>query len=155
MKQLLIIFFLANTSIAAFAQRTDFSGMWILDKSRTQFGDAPEYVLPRYYKVDQQSSKIILSITTVDQQSKDEPTVVDSLGFDGVPFERKSTSGLIASSLKWNNDRSFTLTKKSQKVNITETWTEEDNGKTLVCDRSVEQTGNGFKYNIKGYYTKQ
>ena len=39
----LILAFLICTTTAAFAQKTNFSGTWKLDTTKTQFGGGPKY----------------------------------------------------------------------------------------------------------------
>jgi hypothetical protein len=155
MKKLMFLVLLCS-SVTAFAQKINFSGSWLINKTRTDFigSRAAEWVVPKTLKIDQQADKLILIRMSIDNQLQDLPPVSETLAFDGTAFQRTQASGLaVTTSLHWLDNTSFTLTRKG--TNETEeTWTLEDNGKTLVVDRNVEQA-DGSKYEIKCYYDKQ
>jgi hypothetical protein len=136
-------------------QKADFSGSYVINKSKVDFGGAPEWVLPKTLKVFQSSEKIVVITTLLDDDLKEMAPVSDTLGIDGKGFDRKGSSGSqITSSVKWINDQSLQINVQSGKRHVVETWTLEDNGKSLSENREVEQA-NGVKYNMKAYYDKQ
>jgi len=150
----IIVSLLLFSSMGAFAQKTNFSGNWVINKSKIEFGQAPEWVLPKSLKVEQQSERIVVSRTNIDQQLAEQSPIVDTLSFNGNPFQRAQSSGpIVTSTMHWLNDQSLTLTRKGSSTTI-ETWTLDDSGKTLVVNRSVEQS-DGLKYTLKAFYDKQ
>lgn len=155
----LILAFLICTSTAAFAQKTNFSGTWKLDTTKTTFktesGPAPKDIIPWTVKIDQQSDQLVLTRISIDSAMHDLAPVKETLAFDGTPLQRKVSDAQVTTSLRWLDDASVKLDRNGGKLIASETWTLEDGGKTLVIDRTVEQKSNGFKYAIKGYYTKQ
>jgi len=115
---------------------------------------APKTLIPWTIKVDQQADHLLLSRINVDEQMQEQAPITETLSFDGTPFQRNNGDNQVTTTLNWSDGSSFVLTREGgQKA--TETWTLADNGQTLVIDRAVEQKSNGFKYEIKCYYTKQ
>jgi hypothetical protein len=84
----------------------------------------------------------------------EQPPVIETLAFDGTPFQFTIGDTHVATTLHWLNDSSIILNRIGNVI-ATETWMMEKGAKTLVIDRSVEQKSNGFKYTIKGYYDKE
>jgi hypothetical protein len=154
MKKILLILLLLSP-VLAFAQKTNFSGTWQINKDKTDFAGAraAEWVVPKTIKTDQQNDKLVLTRISVDRDMQEQPGIVESLPFDGAPFQRTSGDSKIYTTLHWINDNSFTLNRKGT-LTATENWTLEDEGKTLVIDRSVEQADGG-SYKLKCYYDKQ
>jgi hypothetical protein len=139
----------------AMAQKTDFSGSYTIDTSKTNFGQAPKWTVSKNLKVSQQKSEVILSLTGLNEDLTERAPVTDSLAFDGTPFQRSAGDGLTTICiLKWVSDQSFVISRKTGKRSVSETWTLEDGGKSLVVERSVEQA-NGLKYTIKCIYDRQ
>ena len=139
----------------AMAQKIDFSGSYTIDTSKTNFGQAPKWVVGKNLKVSQQKNRIILSIIGINEDLTERTPVTDSLQFDERPFQRPASDGLTTiCTLKWVSDQSLVISRKTGKRSISETWTLADDSKTLVIDRSVEQA-DGFKYTIKCYYDRQ
>jgi len=152
----LIFAFLICTSMSAAAQKTNFSGNWLINKTRTNFSraSAAEWVVPKTIKVDQQAAQLILTRISTDGQLQQLAPITETLAFDGTPFQRVPASGAtVTTTIHWLGDTSFTLTRKGA-ASATETWTLEDNGKTLVIDYSVDQADGG-SYKIKCYYDRQ
>src|ERR1700740_1018010 len=136
MKNLIVALLLCST-LTTFAQKSNFSGNWTLDKNKTDFHGAPEWVLPRYLKVEQQADKLTLTRTAVNEDMEEQMPVTETLSFDSTPSIRKSDSGPeVTTTLKWTNDMSFTLIRKGAQE-ATEDWWLEDGGKTLVLNRKV------------------
>ncbi len=147
--------FLFSFLILTHQQKTDFSGSWLINKSKSDFGDAPEWVLPKVLKVIQSSDKIIIITTQLNEDLREKDPVADTLGFDGKGFDRISSTGnQITSNVKWINDQSLQIDVRSGKRHVVETWTLQDKGKTLVENREVEQA-NGLTYTLKACYDKQ
>ncbi len=149
----LIFTLLVCSSMSAFAQKTNFSGSWLVNKTKTDFGKAPESIIPKSIKVEQQSDKLTLTRINLNDALEEQPPITELLSFNGQPFVRNHASGTVTTTLNWLDDQSFKLIRKGS-VTATETWTLADNGKTLLIDRNVEQP-DGFKYETKCVYDKQ
>jgi len=142
------------SAMTVFAQKTSFSGNWIINKDKMDFGQAPEWVIPKNIKVEQGADKLTLTRISLDQSLAEQAPITETLAFNGKPFLRTPASGpLVTTTLHWLNDQSFTLVRKGTSI-VTEIWTLEDGGKTLVVNRDVTQD-NGLKYNLRCYYTIQ
>jgi hypothetical protein len=153
----IIMAFLASSFLIP-APLTDFSGNWMVNKSKTQFGNAPEWILPKWFSVEQKQNAISIERTQADDSMK-QRSFKESLSFDGTESTSETYKhAKIMSILKWNEDgKTFSLSAHSLDENnkagasYSEVWSLEDNGKTLVIDRDVTQA-NGYKYNIKAFY---
>jgi len=155
----MMLLLLFSLTFAVSAQQTNFTGKYKVNKTKTNFGDAPEFILPRYILVNQDKGNIIISRTQLDQQSKEQVPVVDTLLFDGSEFKGKTNSGNISTSkLKWLNDQSFQLdisvatTDSTIRLKVIEIWKLEEDGKILFVGRAVEQ--GTMKYNTKAYFDR-
>lgn len=155
-----LIILLAFATNTLFAQSTNFSGKWQINKTKTDFGQAPEWVLPKIYAVSNGKSAFIISRVTLDAQLNEHPST-ETLTFDGKEALSTLYNGSKrTSSLKWSADQqSFTITASSvMNTNpgpkISDTWSLSDNGKTLVIDRTVVNPDGGT-YSLKAYYDKQ
>jgi hypothetical protein len=162
MKYLLssILLFLLSFNYLYAQQKADFSGTYAINKSKINFGSAPDYILPVTYKVVQGGDKLAITTTLADMQGN-ETSYTENLVFGAGASETLLKSGLKRSaSVSWSTDKSaFTVVSNSisddgkQGSKITAMWSLIDGGKTLFIDRNVEQV-NGLKYNIKGYYDR-
>jgi hypothetical protein len=157
---MLLCLFLISLANLAMAQKVNFSGSYWINKQKTEFGQAPQSVLPVKLEIKQEKAQITIKRTTVNDQQQ-ESGYTETLSFTGADNEVKLPSGSTRkASLKWQDDQHFIL--KSQAVTsdsnpglaATENWSLTDNGKTLVIDRSVQQP-NGLNYTIKAYYDSQ
>ena len=142
----------------AFAQKTNFSGNYKVNEEKVNWGPAPKYILPRYIKVEQLKDKVIIARTPLNQQLEEQSPVVDTISFDGTVFNKLNANGTkTSSSLKWTDDKSFVLIRKSVGTDgvvsntTTETWILEDAGKTLFVSRDIDGR---MKYNTKAYFSK-
>jgi hypothetical protein len=161
MKHLLSIILIFTSALIHAQQKTDFNGTYSINKSKIDFGDAPDNILPVRYKILLNDDKLTIITTTIDDQDS-ESSFTETLIFGGAPVETSLPSGRKRkASVIWNSDKTaFTVISNSISVDgqqgskITATWSFVDDGKTLFIDRSVEQA-NGLKYNIKGYYDRQ
>jgi len=153
MKKIIFAFLICCTT-AAFAQKINFSGSWQLDTNKTAFGEAPKNIIPWNLTVAQQADKLVLTRVLLNEQLQALPPKVETLALDGTPFQQTAGDTQIVTTIHWLDDASLMLTRNGT-ISATETWTLEEDGKTLFIDRSVEQKSNGFKYNIKCYYTRQ
>ena len=162
MKKLLTVLLICS-GMATMAQKTDFSGNYLINKSKTSFDDKPEWVLPKSLRITQATKSTIISRVRLNEQLQERPALADTVSFDGKPSKMPPVQGTDTKqtiALKWINDKMFEVNIQvitadgKPDGSIVETWTKEDSGKTLVVKRDVE-LGSGFKYTIKGVYDKQ
>jgi hypothetical protein len=154
----LLVFFIA---LKANAQTTYFSGSWQIDKTRTNFGGAPEFVLPKALRVGQTKVGLTIDRTMINGQ-QEEKHYIQQVTFDGKSNQTITPSGNTETdSLSTSTNKTSPVIGISAKLpdgslilQATESWSTADDGKTLIIDRYVEQQG-GMKYDIKGYYNKQ
>lgn len=152
---LVVLFFSAS------AQKSNFSGTWVVNKQKINFNDAPDWILPTKFVVDQEQGRLILARTIPDDQSRESESKADLL-FGGQINESVTSTGLtVKASMTWNKDSSsFTFSSHvidstgKPIAKISENWFLLNNGQTLMIDRFVEQD-DGYSYNIKGFYEKQ
>lgn len=157
----LICLIVLMSAFKANAQSTNFSGTWQIDTTRTNFNGAPPYILPHTLKVSQTHAGIIIDRGSINGQGQ-EKHYNEQIASDGKSSQTTTASGNTEiDSLSWSADKTSLVLGISAKspdgnpiLSATETWTLADNGKTLIIDRHVEQTG-GMKYDIKAYYIKQ
>jgi len=158
--KLLLCLLLTGSAVLG-GKKTDFSGTYVMNKTKTNLGPAPEWILPRYIKVEQQKKTVVIARTGLNQQLEEQPPVADTLAFDGAAFVRKvGGNNVVSSSLNWNTDTSFEIDRKTiNDMNIAvstlkESWTLEEEGKTLVINREVVQA-NGKAYQTRAVFDRQ
>ena len=125
MKKLLMLL-LMSYSTAAFAQKSNYSGTWQLDTTKTVFGKAPIWIIPKTIIVEQKVDKIILNRINLDTQFHDQPAVTETLPFDHTSYVYSLPSGAVSTTLNWSDDQSFNISRKGA-LTVFETWTLEDN----------------------------
>jgi hypothetical protein len=151
-----LIFFLV---VGALFAQTNFSGGYAIDTAKTDFGQAPQWVLPVSFTINQQGTKVALTRYTSDAHGNTNSYSEQLTPDDTVTT--KITGNLSRKTiLTWGTDQTsftliyFTTDLTDKPLNkATEKWSLQDEGKTLVLDRLVEQA-NELSYPIKGYYTK-
>jgi hypothetical protein len=145
----------------AFSQSINFSGTWEIDKSRTNFNGAPEFVLPKALKVSQTSAGIVIDRTSINAR-QEEMSYTEQMTFEGKSSRTITASGNTEiDSLSSNSDRSSLVIGINAQspdgnpiLSALETWSLSDDAKTLIVDRQVQQA-TGMKFEIKGYFSKQ
>ncbi|HTD99041.1 MAG TPA: hypothetical protein VK668_07120 [Mucilaginibacter sp.] len=153
--------FLALICNNLFAQATDFSGKWQINKTKTDFDHLPESVIPQIYIVSRGKETIVIERKTIDT-SRNEHKSIDSLSFSGKVMTAILYNGTRRTvTLKWaDNEHIFLITATSVYKDgnpgpkYIDAWSLADNGKTLIVDRHVDQS-DGSTYSLKAYYDKQ
>ena len=144
------------------ADRTNFSGDWALNESKSEMGQYAN-IVPKKIKVDQKNDSITISKTATSFTGEDY-TVTETLSFDGK--ETQSTvppgSSTRKASAKWSDDgQILTITYtlmldfngQTTEIKGTETWTPGDGGKTISVQNS---SSSSFGDNtFKGFYEKK
>lgn len=141
-------------------KKTDFSGTYRVNVTSSNLGPAPEWILPRYLKVEQHENSCVIARTALNKELQEQTPVADTLSFAGTPFLRTAASGnTTTTTLNWSTDTSFTIVKKTTNAGntvvsgTTEEWTLEAGGKVLIVNRAVEQQ-NGMKFNTRAVFER-
>jgi predicted GH43/DUF377 family glycosyl hydrolase len=160
MKTTFITLVLIFSVTILFAQKATFTGTYNINKSKIDFGQAPQWILPIRYKISTDGDKFVIVRINTDQNGTESDRTLSFSSNN--TFEYTAPSGSkVKTTLQWSADGTqLTFDQQSvaadskQGLIVKETWSLADNGKTLVADRHVEQP-DGLKYDIKAYYDKQ
>jgi hypothetical protein len=141
------------------AQHMDFSGKWNLNLQKTDFKQAPDWLLPKSLEIKQKNDAIIIEARVYDDH-RVQHYYTEILSLDGTistTFTYNNNKRIV--SLRWNLDnKSFVLSVRPVTADdqfgpyFTETWSLENDGKTLVLDRVASQAND---YSVKAYYDKK
>ena len=142
------------------AQSLNFTGKWIIDKSKVNFNSLPERAIPNAFSIQQLNDKIIIDRTTITDDG--DANIVEELPSDGTPSKITNKVGNVRlTSVKWRPDhKSFLLTchntnsKGELIMDINESYSMNGDSKTLIVDRVVVIDG-GNTYSLKGFYQRQ
>jgi hypothetical protein len=94
-----------TSSLNTSSQQTDFSVEGTINKSKINFEQAPEWVLPKQFAVEQKSEQITIEQDLLDDQLQVH-LFTEKLGFNGKEITRVSYTGTKKTSApKWANDR--------------------------------------------------
>lgn len=159
MKQLQLTILASVFLFVAHAQ-TDFSGHWVIDVGKIEWGQAPHWVLPAGFNIKQGKKSITIERNDLDT-AMNEQIFTEELLFEGTQATINTFFGKLNESLKWSDDKStFIITSASFKKDgtagssVTERWSLEDDGEMLQVERHVEQA-DGFTYTIQAYFDKK
>jgi len=156
-----ILFVTLSSSMLAFSQKADFSGFWHLNKSKTDFKQAPEYILPRTLEVKETGTTMTIVRTQLTTQLE-EKQYAETINLDGKTSQTTTISGNNEYDSVDQHTNSTNLTigmnilkpDNSLVTTVSERWSLTNGGKTLVIDRHVHQF-NGMDYDITAYFDKQ
>jgi len=156
-----ILLVLICVSFGAFAQTSNFSGTWLINKTKTEWANVPVWTQPFRFEVTQSGDKLTINRRAFDEQGNELKPLKDEMSFGGTASETTTSTGLTRrTTIVRNADKeTFTLIANSiapdgqSGLKATEVWTLADGGKTLIIDRTIEQA-NGLKYSIKLFYDK-
>lgn len=144
------------------AYKTDFSGNWALNESKSELGDFGGRFAARKIKVEQKDDAVTIAKTVINMNGE-EITNSETLSFDGKTSE---TTGMFnskrKSTVKWSDDgQSFTINytvtfeRNGETTEITgkETWSLGADGKTLTLQ--VSSSSPQGEFSMKAAYDKQ
>jgi hypothetical protein len=149
-------------SFTTHSYKTNFSGSWALNESKSEFGEFGSRFAARKIKADQKDAAITIS-KTVATQDGSEVTNDETLTFDGKTIE---STGLFNSKrksvMKWADDgQSFVINytvafeRDGETTEVTgkEAWSLSADGKTLTVQ--VNSTSSFGEFASKAVYDKQ
>ena len=148
--------------LSQYASQTNFSGHWQLNKSKTDFGQLHEYSVSRALDVTKSDVALLIDRTGLNTKLE-EKHYSEQFNLDGTSTRTTTNNGHPEVDSIENNpdvpalilDMGVTMDEPSFSgiLNITETWTLEDGGKTLLVDRVIQQ--GPARVEVKCYYDKQ
>jgi thiol-disulfide isomerase/thioredoxin len=147
----------APFALSRYARQTDFSGHWQLNTNKTHSGGSLQG--SSALTVTKSDTALLIDRTNVNEE-KQQKHYSQQFRLDGSSTQTTTSSGSLETDSIVNSPDipALTLGMSTKKFNIdvsiTETWTLDDGGKTLVVDRQVVVPGLG-KVEVKGYYDKK
>jgi len=160
---ILSVIYLVCNSTVTFAQRANFSGNWVINIEKSEFGKAPLYTVSKELKIEQKEDSLNIVAYSTNQIGEDNPPALTKYKLDGKPTSKiTEDKRKMITTIQWSgNSRIFTKTShfslpnnESQEDYIrTDIWQLSDDGKTLIIERNVESKGG--KYFIKAIYDKK
>lgn len=153
-------FLLIATNV--FAQKTGFSGTWVINEDKSEFAGQPLNVMFRKLKVQQKKDSLIIEGFRFSENSVSNSTVTS------YPFNGDNVTTILANKRKmtafihWSDDgkiltrySSYSFHDKPVEVDYKskESWSLTDNGKMLTVNR-IFTLNNGSNYTIKAVYEK-
>ena len=146
-----------------FAQKTDFTGNWSIDTSKSDFGSAPLFVVPAEISVQQTADSLFLSVVNIDDKgSKSTASAKYPLNGNAIEKEFQTDVKLIGS-LQWTADQNH-LAKSQRFINaaqsedpfrkVKEMWSLSNDGRYLTIEQSVE-IADADGYAVKAVYEKK
>lgn len=156
---IVVVFLVTTFALTGRAQQTNFSGVWKLNTSKSEFGGTPSMAAVQSYVIDQNAKDISLKWTTVDNNNQ-ETTSSQKLALDGseVSAYLEQSQRTRTSTIQFSKDGKTILFNKSYSkagepkeidYSLTENWALQNEGKELVIN--LKSPG----YTIKAVYDKQ
>ena len=151
--------FIALTSASlSQAPKSNFSGSWILNVEKSEFGNTPQNAAVKQFSIDQKVDSIYIDRITINANNEQEKSS-EVLSFDGKECVKSFPNGRIKkSSVTWSPDGNVMTTVSSysapddrEKIDyvLTQTWEFANNNKELLVNLQSPA------YTIKLIYDKQ
>jgi hypothetical protein len=151
---------------AAFAQEKKYSGSWVLNVSKSNFGQIPQLVAFREITVKLNGDSVFLKAELNNEDGTGNSIVIAKYSLRGSPIEKISDDTVkVVGDFKWSGDKNaliksqsyFSVNKRQAALmKIVEKWTLSEDGKELIIDRTQDvcNTVNN-SYTIKEVYDRQ
>ncbi|MBO9203275.1 MULTISPECIES: hypothetical protein [Niastella] len=162
-KYIITIILLSVTSMC-FAQRKNFSGTWMLSDQKSISGNLYQNGVPKKIHVRQETEKMDVEKTTFGQGDNYNQAVVETLYYNGKPFNAVSPSKKKkVITMKWlNNSTGFVVTvlfknpidNNKFDIKVTDTWSLNNEG-DLIFIRKNENLLNGEIWESRSVYEKK
>jgi hypothetical protein len=148
---------------AKILNRADFTGKWVINLSKSNFGDSPLYTAPKELEITQTSSYLEMKQTVIDDSGQDS-TMRVKLWLNG-----QSSDMLTADQrtrlyrVSWSDDgqvmkedysSSHSGDAQREEYHTTEQWKLTPDGKELLLEKYVK-VDNGTDYTINVVYDKK
>jgi hypothetical protein len=143
--------------------KTNFSGTWVINLQKSQFGDAPHYTAGKQVMVSQTPRNINLEFINTSESGSDS-TVNESLPLNGNALELIDAGKRTRKIVPQFSQDGKTLTilttasmpddPKTEQFTSTDLWNLADDGQTLTIRKTVK-AASGFEYTITAVYQKK
>lgn len=162
---LLLIFFcfIMGTSAKITLQKPDFSGTWVLNVSKSDFGDIPKYVAPKQVKITSDKENLIMEMLVIAVSGADS-TMIAKLPTTGntVHMLTADQRTRLYNATWTDNDQilkaeyssSYSGKPDEEEYHTIEIWKLSSDGKQLLLNKQVK-VANGYEYAVKVVYDKQ
>lgn len=144
-------------------EKPGFSGKWILNLSKSNFGDNPLYVVPKQINVLTDKSYFDITFLATGNAGADSTFHEKDL-LEETPFQKQSADqrtvkyvvSLTDDGMLLNRDYSASFSGKpdEEEFHATEAWKLSEDGKSLTLDKQVK-AASGYEYAVKAVYDKQ
>lgn len=132
---------------------TMFSGTWVLDESKSEFGNVPSFTVPNKYLIDQTSDSVIITGFSTSENGK-EIFFKTSYGLNGGTVIQELSDRRTISAV--NIDNSFIVRQSLTNyfdttradVKVTDTFKLREDGKVLEIIRNMKyysKTGSNYR----------
>lgn len=159
---LLLTFTICSSSVLP-DNKTDFTGTWIINLSKSDFGDSPLYVAPKHLKVKQYTDKIEIERVVIGVSGADS-TMHEQIAFGGGEMEMITADKRTRHyTINWVEDgkkmleeysSSYSNNPGEEEYHTTEMWQLSADGKQLTLKKKVV-VSNGYEYEVTAVYEKQ
>ncbi|MDB5157280.1 MAG: hypothetical protein JWR50_1987 [Mucilaginibacter sp.] len=143
--------------------RANFTGTWVLNLSKSDFGDNPLYVVPKQAKIsgDNESLNIemvVIAVSGADSTMKIKLSTagkpVDVITADKRTRHYNTTWTESEQTLKVEYSSSYSGKPDTEQYHTTDTWKLSADGKELTLNKEVK-VDSGYGYTVKAVYDKQ
>lgn len=143
--------------------QANFSGTWVINVPKSEFGDNPLYVVPKQVKIIQDKDKLAVELFVTAVSGADS-TMNEKIPFDGKAFDtvtadqrtRHYTVSWAVNNqvLKLDYSSSYSGNPNKEEYHTIETWKLSEDGKELTLNKQVKVLI-GYEYSVKAVYDKQ
>lgn len=158
-----IISILLINTLDVFAQKSDFSGTWLMNNQASEFGQTSLSVMPNAINIKQTKDSIAIGGGATFESAKN-PQSKRSYSINGVSIERLTADGgKIVGSCKLSTENNWLYRNQAifvpenadtPKSKSREEWELSADRKSLTIHRNVEIDGKQL-YSIKAVYSNQ
>jgi hypothetical protein len=160
---LLTICFIICSSEFLPNKKTNFTGTWVINLSKSDFGESPLYTAPKQLKIVQDYDNIEIERVVITASGLDS-TMHEKVSLNGKPFEMITADQRTrVYKINWSKDEQILIEEYSSsysgnasdvEYNTTEKWALTPDGLGLILDKQVK-VANGYAYAIKAVYDKK
>lgn len=142
--------------------KTNLSGMWLINLSKSEFGDSPNYVLPKKLEIDDQETSIKMKFTWQSETGADSTFLlvfIPGQVTDNMTAERRTQHFHVTrtdndQSLKIEYSSSFTDEPDNEEYHTVQYLQLSPDRKELTFKKDVK-VNDGYAYTVNGSYDKQ
>lgn len=142
--------------------KPDLSGTWVLNKSKSDFGDSPAYVLQKQLDITGKNGTVIINYTASTEAGKDSVfklaytpgKVLDNLTAEHRTQHFQATWTDNDQVFKIEHSSSFSEKPDSEEYHTVQRFQLSADGRELTLEKQVK-VYNGYSYAVTGVYDKR